>query len=388
MPEFEVRIHQPPSGVRRVRVTAERESAVAAALGIAPAQVLEVAAVAPPPMRAALDARLFAQELATLLDAGVPLLEAVQTLREKDAGAAVLDAVVAALREGHPLSAALSRAGAVDALFVAIVAASERSGQLARTLVDHAAYLTWAKALRERLAAAAAYPLMLVAAGGAVVLFLLLYVLPRFAGIFDDLGHELPWASRRLIALAAAAHAHPMLTLAVAAALPLAAFVAAQRPSARAALVALSWRLPGLGGRLRSIALARLYRLLALLLGAGLPALQALQLAEGVPGAAMAGAVRRAAAEVSGGRRLSQALQSQGLATPVALRMLRVGESGGAVAAMLARAAAFHDEEIARLSEFVARVVSPLLMLVMGTLIGAIVVLMYMPIFTLMESVQ
>jgi general secretion pathway protein F len=99
-------------------------------------------------------------------------------------------------------------------------------------------------------------------------------------------------------------------------------------------------------------------------------------------------ALRAVAAAVEAGERLSDAMAAQGLATPVALRMLRVGESGGALPTMLDRAASFHDEEIARLTELVTRVVNPALMLVMGVVIGGIVVLMYLPIFTLVEQVQ
>ena len=95
-----------------------------------------------------------------------------------------------------------------------------------------------------------------------------------------------------------------------------------------------------------------------------------------------------AARAVESGQRLSLALHSQALATPVAQRMLRVGEGSGELALMLERAATFHDEEIAQLSELVTRAVNPVLMLVMGVLIGGIVILMYLPIFSLMERVQ
>ncbi|MBC7940298.1 MAG: type II secretion system F family protein, partial [Chitinophagaceae bacterium] len=136
------------------------------------------------------------------------------------------------------------------------------------------------------------------------------------------------------------------------------------------------------------LALARLYRCLALLLAAGVPVPAALRLAEGVLSAPLRPALRATLAQVSSGIRLSQAMQAEGLATPVALRMLRVGESSGEVAAMFERAAAFHDEEIARLGDLITRAVNPVLMLVMGVVIGGIVVLMYLPIFTLMEQVQ
>jgi general secretion pathway protein F len=391
MPEFAVRVHEPPQGVRELRVTAEHAGRVANVLGISPARLLSDTPTSLPrlPRGKALNLRLFAQELSVLLQAGIPLLEALQTLREKDRGAQALDGVLAALRDGQPLSTALALAPTdFDALFIAVVAVSERNGQLAATLRDHAAYLAWSEALRARLVAACVYPLMLLGAGGAVIMFLLLYVLPRFAGVFDGLGRELPAASQLLMSLGVAAHTHPTLALMLAASLPVVIIAAWRLPIARAAMARALWRSPGIGPRLRVVALARLYRCLALVLSAGVPVPSALRLAEGVLSEPLRPALASTLTQVSSGIRLSQALQAQGLATPVALRMLRVGESSGEVAAMFGRAASFHDEEIARLSELITRTVNPVLMMVMGVVIGGIVVLMYLPIFTLMEQVQ
>jgi general secretion pathway protein F len=398
MPEFQVRIHRPPQGVRRVRVQAARADAVAAALGVSPLLLLEVKQIEPAPLRSgrALPLRLFSQELALLLDAGVPLLEALATLREKDAArpqSALLDRVLERLREGQPLSAALTaEPAAFDPLFVAIVSASERTGQLPMALRNHAAYLAWSESLRSRLAAALVYPAMLLATGSAVVLFLLIYVLPRFAGVFDGLGSDLPAASRALIGLGVWTAAHPdviaasILGLAAAAAAVL--IQARWRRALRDRAIELLMSSPGLGPRLRTVALARLYRALGMLLSAGITVVAALRLLDGLLPERLAAALRAAGAEVGNGRRLSESLQAQALATPVAMRMLRVGESSGELPLMLERAAAFHDEEIARLADLVTRAVNPVLMLIMGVVIGGIVVLMYMPIFALMEQVQ
>ena len=395
-----------PARLRQGKVLAEHAQAVSAALGVAPMHLLSVTPVRSATRRLSLarrpafDLRLFSQELAVLLHAGIPLLEALQTLREKDtpgpAGAppsgptgSPLDTVIAELREGLSISAALASAPeAFDPLFIALVAASERSGQLAETLRDHAAYLRWSGELKARLRAALVYPLLLLAAGGAVILFLLLYVLPRFAGVFDGLGRELPLASRWLIDLGVLAAAHPLASLGLALGLPLAVLLAARLPASRALGARWLWRSPGLGPRLRLVALARLYRALSLTLAAGVPAPAALRLVDGVLAAPLRPALQRVLQGVSTGQRLSQCMQDEGLATPVAWRMLRVGESSGEVPEMLARAAAFHDEQIARLSDLVTRLVNPVLMLVMGVVIGGIVVLMYLPIFTLMEQVQ
>jgi general secretion pathway protein F len=147
------------------------------------------------------------------------------------------------------------------------------------------------------------------------------------------------------------------------------------------------WQLPLLGPRLRTLALARLYRSLGLLLAAGIPLTAALQLSAAVLPLALRTAVQRTRDDVLAGQALSQALQAQQLATPVALRMLRVGEGSGQTAALLQQAAAFHDEEAQQLADLVARTVNPLLMLLIGAVIGTVVVLMYLPIFSLMEQV-
>lgn len=398
MPHFRALIHDPPHGVRRVRVQAARVDAVAAALGVSPLRLIGIEAIEAPAPSAVrgFSLRLFSQELALLLDAGVPLLEALTTLREKDAArpqSAVLERVLHQLHDGQSLSAALAgEPAAFDSLFVAMVSASERTGQLPSALRNHAAYLAWSEALRARIVAACVYPALLVLAGGAVVLFLLLYVLPRFAGVFDTLGSELPAASRWLIDFGVWTSAHPAPVALLLLGLPGAAAALWAWPRSRAVLRATAeaalLRSPGLGPRLRTVALARLYRGLGLLLSAGITVLPAMRLLHGVLPRPMRPPLVAASQAVQDGRRLSEALHEQALASPVALRMLRVGESSGSVPAMLERAAAFHDEEIARLADIVTRAVNPVLMLVMGVLIGGIVVLMYMPIFTLMEQVQ
>jgi general secretion pathway protein F len=125
-----------------------------------------------------------------------------------------------------------------------------------------------------------------------------------------------------------------------------------------------------------------------MLLGAGVPALQALRIVQPLMALPWQPAVERLAQAVAEGRRFSEALDAEGLATPVARRMVRVGERSGELAAMLERAAAFHDEEAVRLTDFLTRALNPALMLIMGVLIGGIIVLMYLPIFQLVEQVQ
>jgi general secretion pathway protein F len=402
MPAFDVRFVQGGRAHRR-QIDAPEPQAVAALLGVAPARLLSVApvgvaatALGRPALRTTrFPLRLFSQELAVLLGAGIPLLEAVVTLREKEAApavAAVLDQVADGLRQGQALSAcAAQRPAAFDTLFVALVAAAERSGQLVVALQAHARYLGWVDHLRQQLLGAAVYPLMLLAASGAVLLFLLMFVVPRFAGVLEGVGGngsaDIPAGSRLLLQVGQWCAAHPLPLLAGVAATLAALAWAARTPAARRVAADAVWALPLLGPKLRLLALARLFRTLGMLLGSGVPALPALRITRGVVAARLQPALDAACEAVSVGRPLSAAFDAAGLATPVSSRMLRVGERSGALGEMLGQAAGFYDEELLRLSELVTRLINPLLMLVMGGVIGTVVVLLYLPIFQLAEQV-
>jgi general secretion pathway protein F len=336
--------------------------------------------------------RQFSQELAVLLRAGIPLLEALRGLREKEASAyaaGLLDALLAQLESGQPLSVALrSRSDAFDALFVAIIASSERTGHMERGLREHAAYLAWVERLRDKLVSASIYPATLIVAGGSVLLFLLLFVVPRFAGILESTGGNLPAASRILIEVGRIGGDHPWLGLGAVAAVVCLLVLLWRAAGVAEAIRERLWRLPLLGPKLRLLALARFYRTASMLLGAGVAAVAALQTTRGVIAAPLRPGLDAAIESIRRGERLSSAFEQHDLATPVSLRMMLVGERSGELGPMLGEAAAFYDEELAQLTELVTRIVNPALMLIMGVVIGAVIVLMYLPIFQLVEQVQ
>ena len=407
MPEFLVQYFNAQGTPSRVTLHATDEQAAVNASGISPRLIVSVegsaqtakdastrARFVPSGRAAKFPLRLFSQELAVLLNAGIPLLEGLQTLCEKETSTAVaraLNAVVAQLQSGQPFSAALAaQPQAFDALFVAVIQSSERTGQTAVALAEHAAYLGWVDALRSKLVAASIYPLTLIVAGVAVIVFLLLFVVPRFAGILEGVGgpNELPFASEVLIQLGSVGGQHPWVVVAGAVALLMAPVLAWRQGALRSRLLTSLWRVPLLGPKLHLLALAQFYRTSAMLLGAGVPAVSAMGTARQVISPQLQAPLDEATARVARGERLSDALQQAGLTTPVSLRMIRVGERSGNLAAMLRQAAEFYDEELTRLTELVTRLVNPVLMLVMGVLIGGIVVLMYLPIFQLVEQVQ
>lgn len=348
----------------------------------------------PAPRRAGSDfpRRLFCQELAVLLDAGIPLYESLMTLREKEASvtvAQVLTTVTTALSQGKTLSQAMRmQPEAFSSLLIASIEASQRTGQTAQALRQHASYLAWLSGLRDKLVSAAIYPAILIGASFLVITFLTVFVVPRFADIYEGMGGELPWLSGLLLHTGKAVGEHPWLVLGAIVALVVACIAAWRSPSVRAAASARLWRTPVIGPRLRLIELAALYRTLGLLLQAGVAVVPALEASVELVGPSLRPSLLQATRRVKEGARLSDSLHQCTLSTPVSLRMMRVGEQTGELGPMLERAATFYDEELARFTEWVGKVVSPVLMLVMGVLIGGIVVLMYLPIFQVAEQIQ
>jgi general secretion pathway protein F len=335
---------------------------------------------------------LFSQELLVLLRAGLPLVEAIDTLAERERRSefrALLERVGAILRQGNTLSSALQQfPQAFPALYIATVQASERTSDLAPALERYVAYQNQLEAIRKRLINAAIYPALLIGVGGLVSLFLLLYVVPRFSRIYEERNVDLPVFSKFLLAWGQMVEGHGALVLAAIAAVVIAAVYALRSAPGKARIENALWRLPAVGERLKLYQLARFYRTIGMLLRGGTPLLAALQMSSELLHPLLRPRLAAASRSVSEGRPVSESMEANGLTTTIALRMLAVGEKGGNMGEMMERIAEFHDEEISRWIDWFTRLFEPILMAVIGLVIGAIVVLMYMPIFELAGNLQ
>lgn len=340
------------------------------------------------------DLPLFCQELLALMDAGMGLVEALSTLADRARSTAmrtVLRSVLDAIERGQSASAALEGAPqAFPALFVASVRASERTGALAEGVRSYLGYRRSLDALRNKLVAALVYPCILLVVGVLVVMFLLVYVVPRFSLVYAGLQQEqLPWLSRLLMEWGQLVSAHATALVLGLAALLIALVALARAPAVRAALQRWLWQLPRVGEHMRVYQLARFTRTVALLLRGGVTLPAALGMTAALlrqPALLAALAAARQALEE--GQGLAETFRRHGLATDVGIRLLSVGERSGALDVTMERIAAFYDEENARQVDLFTRSFEPALMVVMGLVIGGIVVLMYLPIFQLANSIQ
>ncbi len=335
---------------------------------------------------------LFTQELLVLLGAGLSLVEAIETLVEKEQHEnfrTVLGRVAATLRRGQPLSSALEQhPNAFSPLYVATVRAAERTSDLAPALTRFVAYRNQIDAIRKRVVNAAIYPSLLVAVGGLVSLFLLLYVVPRFSRIYEERSADLPVFSKVLLLWGRAVEGHGFVVIGLIVLAAFAAFYALRLPAVRAATENALWRLPAIGEKMKVYQLARFYRTIGMLLKGGMPLVAALELGAELLHPVLRERLVAASRAISEGRPVSESMAANGLTTPVALRMLVVGERSGNMGEMMDRIALFHDEEMSRWVDWFTRLFEPILMAVIGVVIGAIVILMYMPIFELAGSLR
>lgn len=335
---------------------------------------------------------LFSQELVALLRAGLSLMESLETLVEKERHpevAQVLHGVLAKLREGVTFSAALRRfPTSFPPLYVATVQASERTGDLTEALARYVVYHNQLDTVRKKLVSASIYPLVLLAVGGLVLLFLLLYVVPKFSRLYEDVHGDLPAMSRLLLEWGKLLERRGGEVVVGLLAALAAAIGLATRRSVRDWLADRARSLPAVRDRFLIYDLARFYRTLGMLLRGGTPAVQALGMSANLLPLSLRSKLAMATGAIREGRSISTSMEQYELTTPVALRMLRVGERSGQMGDMMERIAAFYDEEIARWVDWVGRLIEPVLMAAIGIVIGTIVVLMYFPIFELAGSLQ
>lgn len=335
---------------------------------------------------------LFTRQLLSLLQAGLTVVEGLETLSAQDQGSVtsqVLSCLLGQLREGQSLSAAMQRyPEAFPELYVATVKASERTGDMPEALQRYIVFHEKLAELKKKIVSASIYPVLLMSVGALVTLFLLGYVVPRFSLVFSDSGRDPEGLSSLLFAWGGFINGHAAemgagLLLAVSALAGLFTLPAVRAAAARAA-----WNFPALGERIRLVYLARFYRTTGMLLRAGIPLRTALGMVADILPAALREGLAGAIAAIEQGQPFSRAAEGGGLTTPVAMRMIAVGERSGQLGDMMESVAGFYDEEISRLVDTFTRLFEPLLMTFIGGVIGGIVLLLYMPIFELAGNFQ
>lgn len=335
---------------------------------------------------------LFVSELLVLIDSGLTIVESIETLaikeRRKDAKA-VLDDLLLTLYQGQTFSSALEKQSSIfPKIFIASVRASETTGEMSEALSRFIAYESQIQAVKKKVVNASIYPALLLVVGSFVILFLLGFVVPKFSHIYEGTKGELPLLSALLFKVGAFIYAHTRIFVIVVTSLFAGLVFVLMQANLRAKIGRLFLKIPAFGRKLSVYQLARFYRTLGMLLKAGMPILTCLETVSGLLDGNLQKKLTRAVTLISEGQLISESFSQAGLTTPVAAKMLAVGERSGNIGEMMERIATFYDDELGRWIDWFTRLFEPLLMLLIGLVIGVVVLLLYLPIFELAGSIE
>ena len=336
---------------------------------------------------------VFTRQLSVMIDAGLPLVQCLDSLGQQQENSAfqrVLQAVREDVENGTSLAAALERHPRVfDPLYSSMVAAGEAGGILDTILRRLSTYIEKAVKLKRAVVSAMVYPAVVLAVAMAIVLLVLWKVVPMFATLFTSLQAELPLPTRVVIATSQlVGHSIPFLMLgAFGLAYTFRRYYAT--PDGRHAVDRALLRIPILGGVMRKIAISRFSRTLATLLSGGVPILESLAITAGTAGnAVVEEAVLKTRGAVQEGKAMAETLRNSRIFPPIVTQMVGVGEQTGALDAMLTKLAEFYEDEVDAAVSDLLTALEPLLILLLGLLVGGIVISMYLPLFSLISRLS
>jgi type IV pilus assembly protein PilC len=321
------------------------------------------------------DLVVFTRQLATMIDAGLAMVQSLQALSEQTPNKVMRDVirdVCARVEGGDSFSAALQKHPKVfNRLYVCMVDAGEKGGLLAEILARLATYLENTARLRKKVKSAMMYPTTVTVVAIGITVFLLVKVVPVFADIFTGFGAKLPAPTQFLISTSELLREHLMYVL----------------PAT--ALLVYGWKLPIVGIISHKICLARFTRTLASLIRSGVPILEVLNIVANTCGnVIMEKAVRTSSGDIERGEGISVALSKHPIFPTMIIRMITAGEQTGKIDSMLERVADFLDEEIETTLAGLTSLIEPLLIVFLGVVVGGIVICMFLPIFKLSEIVN
>jgi type IV pilus assembly protein PilC len=326
------------------------------------------------------------QQFNTLIKAGLPILRALDLLADRATSPKlrpVLSKVRDRVREGKSLSEAIAEAGVFSKVYATAILAGEKSGNLSGVLEYYIAYQKVSTGVKKKILATLVYPILLITIATIIVTYLVTFVIPKFAILYRDLNVELPGPTQFLIALTVD---YRYVVLGIIALIFLSVFgviMWSRTEEGGEAFDRLKFRIPVLGDTLLKFQVAQFSRTLATLLTGGTPLVAGLQTAsDAISSKLIRSTVTQATQMVREGESLHSALASKGTLPELALDMIEVGESSGALAPMLTSVAEFYEEEVSiRLGALVA-VIEPVILIFMGLLVAFILISLYLPIFS------
>ena len=338
------------------------------------------------------DLVVMTRQLATMIDSGLPLVEALDILQKQSDNeklAETLGSVLYHVESGHTLASALERNDDVfDNLYCSMVAAGETGGVLDEILDRLATFLEKSEALARKVKGAMIYPAVIGGVAVAAIAALLIFVIPTFQTMFASFDQEMPLATQIVIGASDFVRSNMLL---LAAGIGVGAFGFqrwSQTESGKQTIDQTLLTIPIIGDLIKKTAIARFTRTLGTLLRSGVPILEGLEItANTSDNTVVQNAVMNARSSIAAGEAIADPLEQTEVFPPMVTQMIRVGEETGNLDEMLEKIADFYDDEVENAVESLVKAIEPAMMVVLGVIVGGIVIAMYLPIFSLISSV-
>lgn len=335
---------------------------------------------------------IFNQQFVTLVRAGLPILKSLDLLADRLTDPKLskhIQGVRQEVKNGALLSEAFARQNVFPAIYVTSVLAGERSGALADVLDRYIGYQKLTLSVRRKLVASLLYPALLIFMAFGLVVFLVSYVVPNFARLYSDLGAELPFATQFLIALGTTAKSYVVIAFLGLIAALIGFRFWMRTPTGMRAVDRFLLRIPVAGEVWMKYQVAQFSRMLGTLLMGGIPLMQALNTAsESLGTPVLRDVLLQASKLVREGQSLSGALRASSVFPSLSLDMIEVGESTGALPAMLTSVAEFYEDDVSTRVTALLSLIEPVIMIVMAIFVGFILISLYLPIFSLADSIR
>jgi type IV pilus assembly protein PilC len=336
-----------------------------------------------------MDIAVFSRQLATMLAAGIPLVQGFEIIgagHEKPSMQRLILDIKSDVEGGTSLHEALAKHPLYfDDLYINLVEAGEQAGALEGLLDKIASYKEKTEALKKNLTKALFYPAAVLAVAVVVTIILLVFVIPQFESLFKGFGADLPAFTQMVINLSRFVQSDGIYIAAVIAGIVWTFFYFKKRSrKMREFLDRLALKMPVIGPILNKAAIARFARTLSTMFAAGVPLVEALESVAGATGNIVyENAVMRMRDEVATGQRLQRAMETTGLFPNMVVQMIAVGEESGSLDTMSAKVATFYESEVDNAVDAMSSLLEPLIMVILGVLVGGLVIAMYLPIFKL-----
>jgi len=335
---------------------------------------------------------IFNQQFVTLVRAGLPILKSLDLLADRLTDEKLgrhIKAVRDEVKTGTTLSDAFSNQHVFPAIYVTSVLAGEKSGSLVEVLERFISYQRLTLAVKKKLLVSLLYPVVLIVLVIALMVFLITYVVPNFAALYSSMGAKLPVATTVLIAIGTTARSYVLLGIALFAAAVVATYFWSRRDESQETIDRWIMRLPIIGDIWTKYQVAQLGRVLGTLLVGGIPLVQALETTGRSLGTKLLKkALEKASQMVREGKTLSSSLASTGLMPVLAVDMMEVGESTGALPQMLSSVAEFYEEDVSTRMTALLSLIEPAIMIFMGIFVAFVLVALYLPIFSLADTIR